>query len=276
MYANDACIIYFSPTHTSKRVAEAIAEGIAAEQVTTIDLTRDMPKETLLQALTVIAVPVYTGHIPPVALRRMERLKGKHTPVVLVVVYGNRAYEQALVELDQYAEAHGFYTIAAATFVGEHSYSTRKHPIAQGRPNLEDLEQARNFGREIRKKVEETADSEHLYGIDVRRIPRPKQPFFPLFRFLRKVMKIRKSGIKPARSPWLPDKRKCVHCGTCAEQCPTQAITPGDETYTDVERCIRCCACVKCCPQEARIYETPLAEALADCFKRQKQPQTLL
>ena len=94
-------IVFFSPTHTSAKIARAIGDGIGMERRIETDLTLDesiTPIE-IKNALTIIAVPVYAGRVAPIALQRIRRLKGENAPVVLVAVYGNRDYEDALVEL---------------------------------------------------------------------------------------------------------------------------------------------------------------------------------
>ena len=263
MTVNEARLIYFSPTHTSKQVAEAIVHGTGIKNVVSMNLTLQTVEETVIptSALAVIVVPVYGGHV---------------APAVLVVVYGNRAYEKALMELDAFAIPHGLKVIAGATFIGEHSYSTDKCPIADGRPNESDLDYAEDFGKKIMEKIQAAAGSDTLYQVDVRAIKRPSQPFFPLFRFLRKVVKLRKSGTPLPRTPWIEDESLCTHCGICAARCPAGAITKGDELNTNAEKCIKCCACVKACANKARKYDTPFASLLSECFKKQKLPQTIL
>ena len=115
----------------------------------------------------------------------------------------------------------------------------------------------------MRVKVEAASCLETLYPVNLRSIPRPQQPFFPLFRFLRKVIKLRKSGVPLPRTPWLDDESLCTHCGTCVRHCPVGAIVKGDEVHTDAEKCIKCCACVKSCTQQARVYDTPFAVLLS-------------
>lgn len=270
-------LITFSPTHTSKQVGEAIVRGTSISEITKTDLTLrpvgklEIPENTL----TVITVPVYGGKVVPLALERMKDIHTSGAPAVLVVVYGNRAYEKALAELDAFASERGFKVIAGATFVGEHSYSTEQNPIAVGRPDADDLQFAETFGAKIRTKIEAAADMDKLYAVDVSRIQRPRQAFFPLFRFLRKVVKLRKSGVPMPRIPAV-DAELCNHCGYCAAHCPAGAIAKGDECNTDAEKCIRCCACVKGCPQKARTFDTPFAALLAACFKRQKEDRIIL
>ncbi len=151
-----------------------------------MNLTLQTVEETVIptSALAVIVVPVYGGHVAPLAMERLENIRGLDTPTVLVVVYGNRAYEKALMELDAFAIPHGMKVIAGATFIGEHSYSTDKCPIADGRPNESDLNYAEDFGRKIMEKIQAAAGEETLYQIDVRAIKRPQSaifPFIPLF-----------------------------------------------------------------------------------------------
>lgn len=278
MTTKQAHLIYFSPTHTSKQVAEAIVRGTGITNVVTTDLTLQPAQDVVFDesSLAIIAVPVYGGHVAPLALDRLRSVRGTNTPVVLVVVYGNRAYEKSLMELDFWAVENGFKVIAGATFIGEHSFSSEKYPVAAGRPNKEDLELAVGFGQKIAAKLEAADDTDKLYAIDVRNIRRSRQPFFPLFRFLRKVIALRKSGTPVPRTPWIPDESMCVHCGTCADNCPSGAIISGDELRVDMDKCIKCCACVKVCSQQARVYDTPFVVLLSQCFQRQKEPQTLL
>lgn len=278
MTVNEAHLIYFSPTHTSKQVAEAIVHGTGIKNIFPVNLTLQAVGETVIPAssLAVIVVPVYGGRVAPLAMERLESIRGLDTPTVLVVVYGNRAYEKALMELDAFAVPHGMKVIAGATFIGEHSYSTEEHPIAAGRPDNADLAFASDFGKKIMEKIQAATTPDTLYPIDVRAIKRPAQPFFPLFRFLRKAIKLRKSGKPLPRAPWVVDESLCTHCGLCVTHCPSGAITKGDELHVDETKCIKCCACVKVCHQKAKVYDTPFATLLTDCFKKQKLPQTIL
>lgn len=41
----------------------------------------------------------------------------------------------------------------------------------------------------------------------------------------------------------------CVSCGSCAEECPVNAISEGDSQYViDESVCIDCGSCVDVCP----------------------------
>ncbi len=300
--------ICFSPTGSSRRVAEAIARGFAAtddehrqsvadetfsgrdtrqteeapdgQPRHLIDLSRTTGLQAQLpaDALAVIAVPVYGGHMAPTARERLGRIRGSQTPAALVVLYGNRAFENALAELAELAVAQGFRPVAAAACIGEHSYSTARHPIAAGRPDTRDLDEAEAFGRTLALRFSEAArQGAEPATVDVRRIARPGSGVLPTLRFIRFVLGYRRSRKRHPR-PLLPqtDATACRHCGLCATLCPTGAIAADDGEHTDPTRCIRCCACVKGCPAGARSFETPFAEALSRNFRRPKPNSFLL
>lgn len=142
-------LIFFSPTHTSAQIARAIGEGIGMGRRMETDLTLDESSSPIEMEgeLCVIVTPVYGGRVPALALQRLQRLKGNGAPAILVVVYGNRDYEDALLELRDTAISLGFMPLTAGAFIGEHSYSTPELPIAAGRPDTDDLQQAREFGK---------------------------------------------------------------------------------------------------------------------------------
>lgn len=277
MNISEVCLITFSPTGTSRKVGEAIVEGTGFSSVSVVDLTTAAAHdrmEVAPQTLTVIAVPVYGGHVAPLALERMLRLRSAGAPAVLVVVYGNRAYEKAPVELEEMIMACGFRIIAGATFVGEHSYSNADFPIAAGRPDEADLAFARDFGAKIRAKIA-GAKNQWPPIVDFARIARPRQPLMPLLRFVFNVIRLRYGGTPLPRTPEV-DAERCSHCGHCAAICPAGAIERGNESRTDREKCIKCCACVKGCPSRARTYDTPFGALLSMCFKQRKEPRSIL
>lgn len=278
MFLETAHLIYFSPTHTSQQVAKAIVRGVGLTNIQTIDITL-YPVESIVipsSSIAIIVVPVYGGRVAPLAMERLAKIRGTGTPAVLVVVYGNRAYEHALSELDEFAVLNGFKIIAGGTFIGEHSYSTKENPIAVNRPHANDLEFACGFGKQIRDKIEQASALDSLMEVNVRDIPRPRQPIFSMLWFIHKVIMLRRSRKPSPRTPWFEDESRCTHCSYCAIHCPARAIAIGDELHTDPDRCIKCCACVKGCPHEARVFETPFAKLLSKYFRRPKDPKTIL
>ena len=144
-------VITFSPTHTSLQVATAVARAWQDLPGDTLDLTCRQLKSPIRLAndcLAIVSVPVYAGRVAPLALKRLKTVLGDATPAILIATYGNRDYEDALVELRDVLTAQGFLPLAAGAFIGEHSYSRPGMPIAEGRPDAQDLREAETFGRQ--------------------------------------------------------------------------------------------------------------------------------
>lgn len=259
-------LICFSPTGTTRRVVEGIAQGTGAATVEHLDLTQpdaEMRGFTEIRnGLAIIGSPVYTGRLPAGAVSRLRRIKGHDTPAVVVAVYGNRAYEDALLELRDLALEAGFIPVAAGAFIGEHSFSSQHTPIAAGRPDTEDLRKAGEFGKMVRKKIETGP------------LPAKKHPLTVPGNF-----PYRERGSLPDISPVTREK-VCEKCQRCALACPVAAITVGDTVATAANLCIKCCACVKTCPTGARTMEDPLITQVAgrlsvNCAVR-REPETYM
>lgn len=276
MVVQGLTVAYFSPTGTSRKVAESIANGVHCANVSTLDLTHAPASVTVASDnLTIVAMPVYGGHLPPLAVERMRDLRADGAPAVAVVVYGNRAYEHALEELAELLAGNDFKVIAAATFIGEHSYSTAQLPIAQGRPDAKDLSFAEQFGEKVAAKLSRLTALAPASQVDVKKIRKPRQHPFAMMRFTIGAMRMIMGKVRMPLTPSV-DETLCLHCGKCANLCPTGAIRAGEEQVTDKTRCIKCCACVKGCPVGARTFPTPFAKLLAANFKHRKSPKQLL
>ncbi len=258
------CVTY-SPTRTTYRVVSAIANGLGASTITDVDLTwRKVGIKVTVAPddVAVFGVPVYAGRVAATAVERLRSVKGRGTPALLVAVYGNRAYEDALVELSDLVTAAGFVPVAAAAFIGEHSYSTEATPIAVGRPDAQDLELAHAFGRSVRARLAGLTRSRDLVPLVV-----------PGNRPYRRGM--RESDIAPSTQPDL-----CTLCGLCADACPVDAVSVGDTVETDGLACTLCSACIKVCPTGARVMEDEgllkTARWLATEHNVRKEPVTFL
>ena len=221
-------IAHFSPTGGTRKVADAIAAGFNIP-VVEMDLTRANSAVTLGENDALMAVlPVYAGRVPQISLERLAALKGNGQKAVAVVVYGNREYDDALLETRNALEANGFQVIAAAAFIAEHSIV---RSIAAGRPDAEDAKIARQFAADVMAKQENPTPVE---------VP-GNAPY----------VERKPSAFHPAAN------ETCVQCGVCAEQCPVGAIPPENPSQTLGDVCINCMRCVEVCPVSSRALPAP-------------------
>lgn len=259
--------IYFSATGTSKKVVLAISQSIATEFVVE-DITFQSLQNTTYATndLLCVAVPVYGGGVAPVALKRLEAIRGNNTPAVVVVVYGNRNFEHAAVQMSDFLAERGFITIAVAAFVGEHSYSTEQYPIAVGRPAEGDINDAKHFGQLVKEKLATGIES-----VDVSALQCPDSGEENVKAFVEFVKGYQAEQAKnPIKLLPITDEDRCVMCGVCVDVCPMEAIDRENVSVVDSTLCIKCCACVKECPKEAKTLNSPFAPMLSKYFSQSK------
>lgn len=251
-------LVCFSPTGTTKTVIQRIACGIGLNSSELINITKPNARKQLLHItendLLIVGVPVYMWRVPAVATEWLQTMKADNTPVVCVVVYGNRTYDNALLELKDILAKCGCKPIAGAAYIGEHSFSTDENPTAKGRPDASDLNHAQLFGH----KIQSILSGDQISDIDIS----GNYPY---------------GGITELWSvDFISTDNKCVQCGICAENCPVGAINVEDVRLIDIEKCITCCACIKTCPQKARTIKVGLVKdasiRLNKLYKERKEP----
>ena len=230
-------VLHFSPTGGTRRAALLLARHIAAK-VEEIDLCRpEMQAHTFGEGdVVLVAGPVYGGRLPALMTERLRACRGGGARAVSAAVYGGRAYEDALVELDDLLGGQGFRVIASAALLAEHSIV---RALAAGRPDAQDEAQLAEFGARIAAKLEQgDMDAPHTPG------NRPYKEW--------------------AGMPTAPQAAEaCNACGACARECPAGAISPAHPAETDAARCITCMRCVTVCPQKARALPAPVLQMLS-------------
>lgn len=220
--------IYFSPTGGTKKVAELISScfELPKDDIDISEYGRDYGHYRFKRDnLCVIAVPSFGGRVPAVALERISQMKGDRTPAILIAAYGNRDYDDTLLELKDTVERLGFSCIGAVAAVTEHSIMRQ---YGSGRPDTSDEEELRRFAEEIEEKVENESE---IIGIEVP----GKRPY----------REYKGVPMKPKASG------KCTDCGVCAKECPVGAIPFELPKMTDADKCISCMRCTKICPVHA-------------------------
>lgn len=231
--------IIFSPTGGTEKVAHIIGRTWSenTSEIDLCDAKTDFTKcEIKKEDMVLIAMPSFGGRAPAAAIERLNQIAGNGANCTLVCVYGNRAYEDTLTEMEDAAKASGFRVIAAIAAVAEHSIISQ---YAAGRPDASDEKQLTSFANQISGKEGE-----------VMSVP-GNRPY--------------KKGGGGGLIPKVI--KNCVKCGLCAKICPVQAI--DSETFAaDSQKCISCMRCVKRCPHDARKVNGVMVSAAALAIKK--------
>lgn len=230
--------IYFSPTGGTKKVADILAENIFGKYKE-IDLCKDTEKTELTEEdVCIFSVPSYGGRVPAVAIKRIKNISAKGTKAILNCVYGNRAWEDTLTELQDTLESLGFVCIAAVAAVAEHSIFRQ---FATGRPDKKDIDQITDFAEQIKIKLKSNIYKKlELEG---------NHCTYKVYNGV---------TLKPEGN------EKCGGCGLCAKECPVGAINFENPRLTDKEKCISCMRCVSICPNHARDFDDGLMKMMGE------------
>ncbi len=240
--------MYFSPTGTTKKIVSGIikkfSENIDKDiTINNIDFTLPaVRKETISfteEDIVIIGVPVYAGRVPNVLLKYLNSIAGNGAIAIAVVVYGNRNYDDALIELKDILELNGFKVIAGCAFIGEHSFSKT---LAKNRPDEKDMAIVSDFANRIYNKITQEDNVQTVFV-------KGNKPYRKYY------MPINKDGIPvDIRKVTPKTNSNCIDCKLCADVCPMGSID-----YEDVSKlngiCIKCGACIKKCPTQAKYFD---------------------
>ena len=270
MKFNKVYAAYFSATGTTEKVVTAIAKQIAEKigaEFDKFDFTlpaaRAEVKQFEADSLVIFGTPVYAGRVPNVLLKYLVTVQGNGAVAVPVVLYGNRNFDDGLIELRDILEEDGFKTVAAGAFIGEHSFSKI---LAANRPDDKDMAIAADFADKIAAKIE--ALEEISAPIVVDGIEKPYRGYYQPRD--RKGTPVNILKVKPLTND------SCNNCGLCAKVCPMGSINPENvREYTGI--CIKCGSCIKKCPEGAKYYEDAgylyHQHELEEGYARRAEPQ---
>lgn len=232
-------VSYFSPTGGTKRAALMLGAALpGASPAVEIDLSApQLPRQCFTpDDVVIFAMPVFGGRLPALAVQKLAAMQGSGTKAIALVAYGNRAYEDALLELSEALTKQGFIVVAAAAVLAEHSML---RTVAAGRPNADDQQQLSDFAHRVAAKLQ--TDPTALTAIP------GNHPY----------KEWQQMPVTPVASA------ACNGCGICAATCPSQAIPKDHPQTTDAAKCILCLRCTVICPQQARALPAQAQAALA-------------
>lgn len=237
--------IYFSPTGSTKKVVNLIA-SVWSDEASEIDCsiascdyrTYSFEKDDVC----IIGVPSFGGRVPQVALEHIQQMSAKDTPTILITSFGNRDYDDTLLELLDTVKQQGFHVIAAVAAVCEHSIM---HQFGEGRPNEEDKKELLEFANESKQMI----DHKLVYEEIVVKGNRPYREYGGL-------------PLKPKTNS------SCSACGLCASLCPVNAIPLDNPSETIKEKCITCMRCISICPTHARKLNSAILLAATTKMKK--------
>jgi len=230
--------IVFSPTGGTKKVSDLFVSSFHAES-TLIDLSdRNLDFSSFSfssEDICIVSVPSYGGRVPDTAAARLRLMDGGQARAILIVVYGNRAYDDTFAELKDILQNSNFSCIAAVAAIAEHSIIRQ---FAAGRPDAKDAKELAHFAETIRSQIDAGQISANLD------LPgnRPYREYHGV-------------PIKPQAG------KACIRCGLCAQKCPVGAIPADSPSKTDTEKCISCMRCIALCPHKARSVNKALLAA---------------
>lgn len=269
MKINRVWAAFFSATGTTEKVVTRIAANLAAKFDADYNVYefgqkkyRNKPMKFGRNDLVIMGVPVYAGRVPNVLVSYLKKTIADGAIGVPVVVYGNRAYDDALIELRDIMEERKIRCVAAAAMIGQHSFS---EVLAAGRPDEDDMNLLWPFIDNVYAKV---AEADTLKKIEV---PgnNPYKPYYVPKDDDERELNFLKA--KPAT-----DAEKCVWCRKCAKACPMEAIS-FMKTSDVPGTCIKCGACIRTCPKGAKYFDDPgyifHKEQLERDFAERKEPE---
>ncbi len=236
--------IVFSCAGTTRKIADQIASSLDSKIIVHDLLSKNFSGLSVEneRSLVFIAVPVWGGRVPALAAEKLRQIRSCGQRAVVSVVYGNRDYDDALLELCDIATEQGFKVVSAAAFVAEHCIFPS---VAADRPDMSDQAAISRFIHETKDllKIGATLDLAKVKG---------SRPY-------------KRYGGVPLHPK--TDKEACGRCSICVASCPMDAIDP-ETLVTDPDKCISCCRCIAVCGNDARKFDGPIYKTVRFGFEK--------
>lgn len=255
-----SCILYFSQTGNTEKVAFTIAGRFQSEGIENITLHIDDAddfSEAYVEAdILGIGFPTFFGYPPPHIMRFIEGLHGSGKSAFVFTTYGGCTAGDSLYDAALALASKGYRILGGLKVEGFDNYPQGiSLKINEGRPNDMDMAKAEEFAAMtiIAYKNNSRLDPEKLMS---------PNPFFIRHRNISRKKTVTAMR-KKVEGKVIFDKQQCLFCETCKKSCPTKSITTGEAFPEFSWKCIdgmKCYQCLRVCPGKALLYEQPVSD----------------
>lgn len=249
------CIVYFSQTGNTRKIAEEIREQVAELTGDCLMLQLEETDPAIFSGYDLVGVGLPTFFFrEPINLKHFflkmpnQSTAGQPKPFFFFVTHGGTPGD-VYYQIDRLANSRGLETIGFFQCLGVDTYppfADRKPLTAYGHPNQNDLLQAKAFAKDMVHKA-----GVYLVTGDLKK---PKIPGNLATRAVAGFFNERKIHFR-MRHKMLPAKKiresKCTRCGLCAKNCPQGIISLSPFPVIDESACIACYYCQRICPEKA-------------------------
>ena len=166
---NSVQCLYFSPTGSTRKIVETIAKGMGIPVSAPISITTPQERKAFTGQvdgeILIVGIPVYVGTFPSFVLSPLHKLDGTGRWALPIAVCGNVRMGTCLAELCGILKRQGFKIPAAGNFIAQHSFACENFLMGKGRPDVDDLHKATEFGQRVIRKISKNGeDIVYQYG----------------------------------------------------------------------------------------------------------------
>jgi ferredoxin/flavodoxin len=250
-----ACLVHFSQTGNTRKVAEAMQETLAAAAGSCAGYRLEETDPAVFTRYDLIGLGCPAFYFrEPLNVRRFlldvppQDAAGRPKPFFVFVTHGGTPGD-VFSRISRLAARRGLATIGAFGCLGADTYppyADRSPLIAQGHPDAGDLGRARRFAAGM---VERALAWQKTSGA-----PKARVPGSPFTRFVsglfngRALRLMERHGILPHKKV---DRNNCDKCGLCVQACPQGIIRMEGFARISESGCIYCYHCHRTCPRGA-------------------------
>jgi flavodoxin/NAD-dependent dihydropyrimidine dehydrogenase PreA subunit len=239
-------IVYFSQTGNTLRIADALADSFreSGNPARVISITELQPEDLIEFDILGVGAPCFSSKAPTPLIEFLDELPTLKEKPAFVFATSGGAPGRVLYDLANSLRRKNANVVGGFLARGEvHHPAPALNGRFPGRPNAEDLAQARKFAEALSTHLDHN-ESDPLPG-NRRDILKPGLGFYDL---------VSLASLDATLRFFLPEPKltleRCDQCLLCVYECPMANITM--EPYPVLgDKCIRCYRCYNVCHLKA-------------------------